>query len=264
MRDSPTGRELKIARINIYHLYPEHLNLNGDRGNILALCERARWHGLAVNLVPVQPGETIDFGACDLLFMGGGGDAEQNMAAAELKKRRRDMQQAIEAGMVILATGGSYQLFGHYYTTLRGERMPGLELMDLYTEAGGKRLTGNIVVSCGLWDPPRTLVGFENHAGRTCLGKGVQPLGRVLHGHGNNGSDKTEGAVYRHAIGSYMHGPLLPKNPWLTDYLLAKALAYRGQTFTFKELDQSFEEQAHQTAVRLAGSRLHSWRARRA
>ena len=253
-----------MAQINIYHLYPEHLNLYGDRGNILALCRRARWHGLAVNLVPVQPGEAIEFGACDLLFMGGGQDIEQKMVAADLKKRRHEMLPAIEAGMVILAICGYYQLFGHYYTTLQGERIPGLEIIDLYTEAGHKRITGNIVVRCGLWDPPRTLVGFENHAGRTFLGKGVQPLGRVLHGRGNNGSDKTEGVIYRHVIGTYMHGSLLPKNPWLTDYLLAKALAYRGQSFVFKELDQTFEEQAHQTAVRLAGSRLHKWRATRA
>ena len=164
-----------MAQINIYHLYPEHLNLYGDRGNILALCRRAAWHGLAVNLVPVQPGEAIEFGASDLLFMGGGQDIEQKMVAADLKKRRHEMLPAIEAGMVILAICGSYQLFGHYYTTLQGERIPGLEIIDLYTEAGHKRITGNIVVRCGLWDPPRTLVGFETTPGAPSWGKVCSP-----------------------------------------------------------------------------------------
>ncbi|MEW5784067.1 MAG: glutamine amidotransferase [Bacillota bacterium] len=253
-----------MAIINLYHLYPEHLNLYGDRGNVLALVQRALWHGIQVNLVPVQPGEKIDFTACDLLFMGGGQDYEQKLVAGDLKGRREEMLQAVEAGAVILAICGSYQLLGQYYATFQGERIPGLEILDLYTEAGRKRMIGNIVTRCNLWDPPRTLVGFENHAGRTFLGPSVQPLGQVVNGFGNNGTDKTEGVVYRNVIGTYLHGSLLPKNPWLTDYLLEKALAYRNQPFTFRELDETLERQAHEIAVQLAGSRMHKLRSTRA
>lgn len=241
--------------ITICHLYPEHLNLYGDRGNVLALCRRASWHGLPVNLVPIQPGERIDFTACDLLFMGGGQDHEQKLVAADLKSRRAEMLEAIERGMVILAVCGSYQLLGKYYYTAGGDRIPGLDILDLYTLAGRRRITGNIVTLCSLWDPPRTLAGFENHAGRTYLGPSLQPLGQVLSGRGNNGEDKTEGVVYKNIIGTYLHGSLLPKNPWLADYLLEKALAYRGQSLPLQTLDDTFETEAHNVAIRLAGAR---------
>ncbi len=244
-----------MAAINICHLYPEHLNLYGDRGNVLALCRRARWHGLPVNLVPVQPGERVDFAWCDLLFMGGGQDYEQKLVAGDLKGRRREMLEAIEQGMVILAICGSYQLLGQYYATFQGDRIPGLEILDLYTQAGRRRMIGNIVTRCSLWDPPRTLVGFENHAGRTFLGPSLRPLGEVLSGHGNNGEDKTEGVVYKNVIGTYLHGSLLPKNPWLADFLLEKALSYRNQHFTLRALDETVEAQAHRAAIRLTKTR---------
>ncbi|HOL17381.1 MAG TPA: glutamine amidotransferase [Bacillota bacterium] len=252
-----------MAEINIYHLYPEHLNLYGDRGNIIALCRRAGWHGLPFNLVPVHPGDRIDFTRCDLLFMGGGQDYEQKMVAGDLKERRGELLDAVEKGMVLLAICGSYQLLGHYYTTSQGERIPGLGILDLYTEAGRKRMIGNIVTRSTLWDPPRTLAGFENHAGRTYLGSSVKPLGEVIYGHGNNGEDKTEGAVYNNVIGTYLHGALLPKNPWLTDYLLQKAVAYRNQQFAFKTLDESMELQAHRAAVQLTRSPWHKLRSSR-
>ncbi len=253
-----------MTQINIYHLYPDHLNLYGDRGNVLALVQRASWRSLKVNLIAVQPGEKIDFKACDLLFMGGGQDYEQRLVAEDLKKRRGEMIQAIESGMALLAVCGSYQLLGQYYTTIKEERIPGLEILELYTEAGRKRMIGNIVTRCTLWEPPRTLVGFENHAGRTFLGASVQPLGEVVNGFGNNGEDKTEGVVYKNVIGTYLHGALLPKNPWLTDHLLQKALIYRNQNFDFQPLDETIEVQAHQAAVQLSGSRLHKLRATRA
>lgn len=253
-----------MAIINIYHLYPGHLNLYGDRGNMLSLCRRANWHGLDVKVVTIEPGDRIDFSRCDLLFMGGGQDSDQKLVANDLKSRRSEMLRAIENGMAIFAVCGSFQLLGHYYKPLRGGEIGGLEIIDLFTEAGQERLIGNAVINCPLWEPPRTLVGFENHAGKTYLGPSVNPLGTVLVGHGNNGLDKKEGALYKNVIGTYLHGSLLPKNPWLTDYLLEKALSFRGQNHQFRDLDDSLEYQAHRSAVKLAGSRRHRIRSTRA
>ncbi|MBS3943093.1 MAG: glutamine amidotransferase [Dethiobacter sp.] len=252
-----------MAGINIYHLYPEHLNLYGDRGNILALCRRAEWYGLPYTLVHVRPGEKIDFARCDLLFMGGGQDYEQRLVAGDLKRHRSELLAAIEQGMVILAVCGSYQLLGRYYTTGKGDSIPGLDILDLYTKSGHKRMIGNIVTQSRLWEPPRTLAGFENHAGRTYLGPSVKPLGKVVHGFGNNGEDKSEGAVYNNVIGTYLHGALLPKNPWLADHLLRKAVSYRRQQFLFKPLDDKIELNAHRSALRLTGSRRHKLRSSR-
>lgn len=252
-----------MAKINLYHLYPHHLNLYGDRGNMLALIQRAKWRSLGVNLVEVQPGEKINFTSCDLLFMGGGQDYEQKLVAEDLKQRRGEMIKALEEGMVILAICGSYQLLGQHYYSARSEKIPGLEILELYTRAGGKRLISNIVTRCSLWDPPRNLAGFENHAGRTYLAPGLQPLGEVITGFGNNGKDKTEGVIYKNVIGTYMHGALLPKNPWLTDYLLQKALIYRNQEFEFEPLDDTLEKEAHAAAAQLSSSRLHKFRSAR-
>lgn len=237
--------------INIFHLYPEHLNLYGDRGNMLALSLRAGWHGFDVQIVTVKPGENINFARCDLLFMGGGQDSDQKLVAADLVSHRTEMKKAIDDGMVVFAVCGSYQLLGSYYITGQGEKISGLDILDLYTEAGNRRLIGNVVVNCTLWNPPRTLVGFENHAGKTFLGPGIQSLGTVVKGHGNNGIDKTEGAVYKKVVGTYLHGSLLPKNPWLTDYLLQNALALRGQNFKLQDLDDSIEIAAHRAALKL-------------
>jgi lipid II isoglutaminyl synthase (glutamine-hydrolysing) len=253
-----------VAQINIYHLYPGHLNLYGDRGNMLALRRRAEWHGIALDIIAVEPGDSIEFSRCDLLFMGGGQDSDQQLVASDLAGRREEMRKAVEDGMAIFAVCGSYQLLGNYYTTHKGERIGGLEIIDLHTEAGEKRLIGNAVINCSLWNPPLTLVGFENHAGKTFLGPQVQPLGEVISGYGNNGFDKKEGAVYKNVIGTYLHGSLLPKNPWLTDYLLQKALAFRGQYHQLKELDDSMEQKAHDTAINLAGSPRHKRQSTRA
>ncbi len=252
-----------MAIIRIYHLYPAHLNLYGDRGNMLALCRRAEWHGIDIEVVPVEPGGRINFSCCDLLFMGGGQDSDQKLVAKDLKNHRTEMRQAVEEGMAVFAVCGSYQLLGYYYTTGRGEKIGGLEIAEFYTEAGPKRLIGNAVINCSLWNPPKTLVGFENHAGKTYLGPNLQPLGEVLVGYGNNGADKKEGAVYKNVIGTYLHGSLLPKNPWLTDNLLEKALSYRNQVFQPAQLDDSIEQQAHSSVIRLASSKRHKRRSSR-
>jgi lipid II isoglutaminyl synthase (glutamine-hydrolysing) len=244
-------------KIKIYHLYPSQLNLYGDRGNMLALRRRAEWQDIEAEIIPVGPGSRIDFDYCDLLFMGGGQDSDQKLVAADLKKRQGALRQAVENGMPVFAVCGSYQLLGNYYVTANGEKLGGLEILDLHTDAGKKRMIGNAVISSSLWQPQRTLVGFENHGGKTYLGPALQPLGKVLIGFGNNGSDKKEGAVYKNVIGTYLHGSLLPKNPWLTDYLLLKALLYRNQETKLLQLDDSTEEKAHQAAIYLAGSRKH-------
>ena len=250
-----------MTNLKIYHLYPANLNLYGDRGNIIALRKRAAWRSIKVEIIPIQPGDEIDFSRCDLLFMGGGQDSDQALVAEDLKKRRRELLQAVEEGMTILAVCGSYQLLGSYYVTGSGEKIGGLELIDLYTEAGQKRLIGNAVIHSTLWNPPRTLAGFENHAGKTYLGPSVNALGKVVHGFGNNGEDKLEGVRYKNIIGTYLHGALLPKNPWLTDLLLEKALAYRGFEHPLEPLDDTFELNAHNKAVYIAGSKKHKKRA---
>lgn len=234
-----------MPQITIYHLYPEHLNLYGDRGNILALLRRARWHGLNVRLFPIRPGYKIGLKQCDILFMGGGQDAEQKMVYRDFQGRRLELIDYIEQGISILAICGSFQLLGRYYTAVDGEQIPGLNLFDFYTEAGRKRMIGDIVTRCAFISPQRTLVGFENHSGRTILGPGLKPLGTVMKGYGNNGSDRTEGMLYKNVIGTYLHGSLLPKNPWLADYLLQKALQYRGLKIRLPALDNTLEEEAH-------------------
>lgn len=236
--------------ITIFHLYPEHLNLYGDRGNLLALVQRSRWHGLKAHVVPVRPGSRVNFNTCDLLIMGGGQDNEQRMVVEDLQNRYGELKEAVEAGMVLLAICGSYQLLGRYYADASGERIPGLNLLDFYTSAGERRLIGNIVTSCSLWDPPQTLVGFENHSGRTFLGQNLKPLGKVIKGYGNNAQDRTEGVCYKNVIGTYLHGALLPKNPWLTDYLIKKTLQYRKINFELKTLDDSLETEAHKNIIK--------------
>lgn len=253
-----------MAAINIYHLYPGQLNLYGDRGNMLSLLRRAEWRGIKLNIIPIEPGGSINFANCDLLFMGGGQDSDQKLVAEDLKKRSKDLQKAVDDNMTIFAVCGSYQLLGSYYTTADGEKISGLELLDMYTEAGNNRLIGNAVISCSLWEPEKTLVGFENHAGRTHLGPSLKPLGKVISGFGNNGLDKKEGVVYKNVIGTYLHGSLLPKNPWLTDYLLEKALAYRNQDTRLSPLNDYMEEEAHRAAIELTGSKKHKRNSSRA
>ena len=227
-------------KLNVCHLYPDLLNLYGDRGNVIAFKQRCSWRGININLFEVNLGEQINFKEMDFLFLGGGSDREQNLIAVDLTQRTRDLKEAIEDGLVVLAICGGYQLLGKYYRTLDGKIIPGLELLDFYTEAGIKRFTGNIVVEVILEDNIIQVAGFENHAGRTFLGQ-AYPLGRVLSGYGNNGKDNKEGARYKNVFCSYLHGPLLPKNPMLADYLITTALKRRGQSDKLDFLDDSLE-----------------------
>jgi len=227
-------------------LYPDLMNIYGDRGNILTLLKRAEWHGLEPKLVELGRGATGEMEDVDIFFFGGGQDREQALIYDDLKEfKQESLQKAVASGAQILAVCGGYQLLGHYYQTADGERFDGIGLIDVRTEAGKKRYIGDIVIETkidGLI--PATLVGFENHSGRTFLGPNAKPLGKILHGKGNNGSDKTEGCIQDGVIGTYMHGSLLPKNPHLADHLIGKAIRRRGDG-ALSHLDDSAELAAH-------------------
>jgi len=229
--------------LTIGWLYPDLMNIYGDRGNVLTLYQRARWRGLTVDVLELGKGETRGMERVDLFFFGGGQDREQGLVYEDLVEHKAELlARAIAGGAAVLAVCGGYQLLGHYYQTAEGERYPGVGLLDVITEAGDRRCIGDVVVEAnpalGL-DPP-TLVGFENHSGRTFLGEGVQPLGSVRWGSGNNGADGTEGAVAGNLFGTYLHGSLLPKNPHLADLVIARALG-RG----LEPLDDQLELAAH-------------------
>src|SRR5689334_17109431 len=223
------------------------MSVYGDRGNVLALQRRAAWRGIPLTVVELGVDDTLAPDDVDLIFFGGGQDREQAVVSADfLRQKAFAVVEAVEDGAALLSVCGGYQLLGASYTTVDGQQLPGAGLFDVRSVPGPRRHIGNVLVETQLGGEPRTLVGFENHSGRTYLGSGLQPLGRVVVGAGNNGEDGTEGAVYRAALGCYLHGSLLPKNAWLADWLLARALAHRlGQPVTLEPLDDRLEDEAH-------------------
>ncbi|MCL6641080.1 MAG: glutamine amidotransferase [Candidatus Rokubacteria bacterium] len=240
--------------LRICHLYPDLLNLYGDRGNVATLVRRAQWRGIAVHVMDARLGEAVDPGAADLFFIGGGEDRQQRLAAPDLRAvKGPPLREAVAAGAVVLAVCGGYQLLGHAYRPADGPVLEGLGLLDLETVHPGpraRRLIGNIVVR----DPTGgLLVGFENHGGRTRLGPGASPLGTVVAGFGNNGEDRTEGAVAGTVYGTYLHGPLLPKNAWFADRLIAQALRRRWGDVTLAALPDAEEDRAGVAAAARAG-----------
>ena len=244
-------------KLTICHLYPDLLDLYGDRGNILALAARCRWRGIEPVIQRASLGEDLDFLGMDILFIGGGSDREQGLLVQDLMRRENELRSAIDDGLVVLAICGGYQMLGKYYQMASGEKIIGLDILDVWTIAGAKRLIGNVVVdlderALGVDSSPqlRTLVGFENHSGQTHLGEGMRPLGKVSFGYGNNGEDGQEGVRYRNVFGTYLHGPLLPKNPHLADLLLRLALQRRDSNAFLMELDDRLEKLAHETMVK--------------
>lgn len=235
--------------ITLLHLYPDQMNLYGDRGNVLALTQRALWRGIEVKVVAGKMGEPIDWEAVDLVFLGGGEDAHQARIAQDFLARRHELLGHLEAGLPMLAICGGYQLLGHYYRAANGDELPGLGFLDVITEAGATRAIGDVVCETDLPIAPATLVGFENHGGLTYLGPSATPLARIRRGQGNNGQDLTEGAVRSHTIGTYLHGSLLPKNPHLADLLLSWALARRGMAEPLSPLNADEELAAHRAIV---------------
>lgn len=238
------------ARVKIAWLYGQRMNIYGDRGNVIALAQRARWRGLEPELVEIGLGDPITDDV-DIFFFGGGQDDEQIAVSRDLAGAKGEaLRAAVDGGAALLAICGGYQLLGHEYRPYNGEPLPGIGLFDVTSEAGPERFIGNVVIDTEEWG---TLVGFENHSGLTWLGERAEPMGRVRIGRGNNGEDGTEGARYRNAVGCYLHGALLPKNPNLADWLLQAGLNRRHESgVILTSLGDEVERAAHQSAVRRA------------
>lgn len=253
-------------KLTIGYLYPDLMNIYGDVGNIIALKKRAEWRGIKVVIKNLSIGSKMKQGDVDLYFFGGGQDQQQELVAKDLQKKAKVLKSEIERGVPLLSICGGYQLLGQYYKPAsparlaesakraggqggphKGPKLPGISLFPAYTLASYARMIGNIVIETQFGK----LVGFENHSGKTHLKKGALPLGMVIKGFGNNGQDKSEGCIYKNAVGCYMHGSLLPKNPHLADWLLKKALEtkYGNKEIELEPLDDTFETQAHTAAA---------------
>lgn len=247
-----------MSRIVVGHLYPDYLNIYADRGNIAVLARRAAWRGHDLEVRAVRIGEELRAGEHDLLYVGGGQDREQALVAPDLAAKSEALRAAFEAGAAVLAVCGGYQLLGRSYRDFHGVHLPGAGLFPLETVAGPRRMIGDVLLECEL-DPgrPRTLAGFENHAGRTRLDRGAEPLGRVVAGFGNDGESGYEGCRVGRALGTYLHGPLLPRNPWLADWLLAQALAHQsgGEPPELEPLGDELEQRAHTVSAARARAR---------
>jgi CobQ-like glutamine amidotransferase family enzyme len=230
--------------LKIMCLYPAEMNIYGDHGNLLTLQKRAAWHGLATEYVRHEPNRTFDHTA-DIILGGGGQDSGQDKIQADLLKNGAALRDMAAAGVPMLMICGLYQLFGHYFETHAGHHIDGIGLFDAWTKAGARRLIGNIVTRTDLSE----IVGYENHSGLTHLGTGQAAFGRVVKGAGNNGQDKTEGARVHNVFGSYLHGPILPKNPRLADELIRLAATRKFGDFTLREIDDSIANMAHQIAA---------------
>jgi lipid II isoglutaminyl synthase (glutamine-hydrolysing) len=245
------------VRIVVGHLFPDYLNIYADRGNIAVLARRADWRGHQLEVDPLGAGSAIRPGEHDLFYIGGGQDREQALIAPELVGLGRELISAFDDGAAVLAVCGGYQLLGRSYRDQSGDVLPGIGLLPLETTAGSRRMIGDVLLECEL-EPGerRTLAGFENHAGRTLLDDGAEPLGRVLAGFGNDGESGYEGCRLGRAVGTYLHGPLLPRNPWLADWLLAQALAHRtGDAPALEPLADELESAAHEVASQRAEAR---------
>lgn len=237
---------METKEIVIGHLYPDLLNLYGDRGNIACLKKRCHWRGIQTQLLEFNLGESIPFEQVDILLLGGGSDREQALVCKELLRWKEGFQAYIESGGVLIAVCGGYQLLGNYYQT-KEEKMEGLGLVDIYTVQEEGRLIDNIVLESPLCDMP--VVGFENHGGRTYIGS-HQPFGKVLSGYGNDGKSRYEGVLYKNVIGTYLHGPLLPKNPQICDYLIEKALIKKYGDVELLPLEDDLEREANRFICR--------------
>lgn len=233
--------------LNICHLYPDLLNVYGDLGNILILKNRCEERGIKVNINNLSLGEPFNKDMYDIVFFGGGQDYEQSIVAEDLfGEKQQALKEYVEDSKVLLAICGGYQLLGNYYTTPDGEKLKGLEILDIYTEGGDKRFIGNTVVENENFK--EVYVGFENHSGRTYIGT-LSPLGKVLKGFGNNGSDGYEGCIYKNTYCTYFHGSLLSKNPELADRLIKNALENKYGEVNLEPLDDNFENKAKETMI---------------
>jgi lipid II isoglutaminyl synthase (glutamine-hydrolysing) len=247
-----------VSLIRVGHLYPDYLNIYADRGNIAVLAWRAAQRGHELQVVGIGAGDPIEPGAHDLFYVGGGQDREQALIAPALAAQAEGLRDAVERGAAVLAVCGGYQLLGRFYRDRSGADQPGCGLLPLHTVAGEQRMIGDVLLECEL-EPGerRALAGFENHAGRTYLDDGAEPLGRVVFGFGNDGASGFEGCQVGRVVGTYLHGPLLPRNPWFADWLLRQSLAHRLDTDPpeLDPLEDDLEQQAHAVSAARARER---------
>jgi lipid II isoglutaminyl synthase (glutamine-hydrolysing) len=245
------------VKLVVGHLYPDYLNIYADRGNIAVLARRAAWRGLELEVEAIGIRQPVRPGAHDLLYVGGGQDREQALIAPDLAAKGDGIKEAVAGGAALLAVCGGYQLLGRFYRERLGAELPGVGLFPHETVAGERRMIGDVLLECELEPGVReTLAGFENHAGRTLLDPGAEPLGRVVAGFGNDGESGYEGCRVGTAIGTYLHGPLLPRNPWLADWLLARAREHRGGgAGGLEELPDELEHEAHAVSAGRARER---------
>ncbi len=256
-------------KVKLVHLYPDEMNLYGDYGNVLSIVKRCTWRGIDAEVVKIKKGGKLNLADADILFMGGGQDRSQQLITGDLVSKGSQIREAVEEGLCALTICGAYQLFGHYFRTKEGAELPGISVFDAYTVGSGDRMIGNVLVDCtetfkdlkghgGAWPMAAgkgrlELVGFENHSGKTYLGENVNPLGKVVYGFGNDGTKTWEGCRYKNAFGTYLHGSLLPKNPWFADYIITLALKHRYRSdIQIDALDDTIEHFAFNSAKKRA------------
>ena len=249
-------------KLAIGWLYPELMSTYGDRGNIIVLAKRCEWRGIKVQVTSLNEGFSVSLlKKCDLLFMGGAQDSQQKIVSEDISKEKKIiLKKMVENGIPGLYICGAYQFLGKYYKEPNGKIIKGFGILNLHTECSqdkGKRLIGNIAFksSVNFNKQVAIIIGFENHGGRTFLGKGVKPFGHVLKGFGNNGIDKTEGAIYENSIGTYLHGPILPKNPEIADWLIQKALEKKyNKKIKLEKLNDSLSKKAKKSVLQKMSS----------
>ncbi|MBA3843637.1 MAG: glutamine amidotransferase [Actinobacteria bacterium] len=239
--------------VRVGHLYPDYLNIYADRGNIAVLQARARARGHELSVQAIGMHDPVPAGEIDLFYIGGGQDREQALVAHDLVTKQDALRDAVEDDAAFLAVCGGYQLLGHSYRDVAGQELLGIGILPLHTIAGPRRMIGDVLLDCA-W-AGETLAGFENHAGRTLLGDGAEPLGRVVDGFGNDGESGFEGCRYRKVFGTYLHGPLLPRNPWFADRVLSDALTHAGGDPELTPLVDELERQAHEISAGRARAR---------
>lgn len=239
-----------MEKFIIAHMYPDLMNLYGDRGNLICLKKRMEWYGLECEIKSINLNDKIDFSQIDMLFMGGGSDREQGLVYNDLLQKADQLREKIDQGLPTLCVCGAYQLLGKYYKSHDGIMMDGLGFFPFYTIGKKGRLIGNVLIETDYNGQKNTVVGFENHGGRTYFeDENLQGLGKVIKGYGNNGEDKKEGIIYKNLIGTYLHGPLLPKNPILADFFI-QAMSERKGVRLERVLDDTIEKTAHEQVIK--------------
>jgi CobQ-like glutamine amidotransferase family enzyme len=251
--EATLGSRGQYPTLRLAHLYPSLLNVAGDGGNVMAVERRSAWRGIPTEVVPMEIGDSADMTQFDIIFFQGGQDVEMALAAADLASKTASLQAAADEGVVFLAICAGLQLLGHRYIPSAGPVMEGAGILDLETRGGSQRFMQHAASEVTLGGRTETVVGFENHSGMTTLGADVRPFGRVVAGGGNNGEDGTEGAIRDNVLATYMHGPVLPKNPWLTDQIIRIALERKvGGPVELAPLSDESEQRAHDVALEKA------------